>query len=37
MVPLPHAATTEIFVWQLQALINPGTQISEHSFEAWIW
>ena len=25
VVPLPHAATTEIFVRQLQALVTPGT------------
>ena len=24
VVPLPHAATTEIFVRQLQALVSPG-------------
>ena len=29
VVPLPHAARTEIFVRQLQALVTPGTQISE--------
>ena len=33
-VPLAHAATTEIFVRQLQALVNPGTQISDDLVEA---
>ena len=37
MVPLPHAATTEIFVRLLQALVTPGTQISDDLVEAWIW
>ena len=37
VVPLPHAATTEIFVRQLQALITPGTQVSDNLVEAWIW
>ena len=36
MVPLPHAATTEIFVRQVQALVNPGTKISHDLVEAWI-
>ena len=36
-VPLPHAATTEIFVRQLQALVNPGTQITDDLVDAWIW
>ena len=35
-VPLPHAASTEIFVRQLQALINPGAQVSDDLVEAWI-
>ena len=37
MVPLPHAATTEIFVRQLQALVTPGTQITDDLVDAWIW
>ena len=37
VVPLPHAATTEIFVRQLQALVNPGAQVSDDLVEEWIW
>ena len=37
VVPLPHAATTEIFVLQLQALVMPGTQIADDLVDAWIW
>ena len=37
VVPLPHAATTDIFVRQLQALITPGTQIADNLVDAWIW
>ena len=37
VVPLPHAATTDIFVRQLQALVAPGTQITDHLVDAWIW
>ena len=37
VVPLPHVATTEIFVRQLQALVTPGTQIADDLVEAWIW
>ena len=37
VVPLPHAATTGIFVRQLQALVSPGEQVSDHLVEAWIW
>ena len=37
VVPLPHAPTTQIFVRQLQALVTPGTQISDNLIEAWIW
>ena len=37
VVPLPHAATPQIFVRQLQALVGPGTQISDDLIEAWIW
>ena len=37
MVSLPHAATTDIFVRQLQELVTPGTQITEDLVDAWIW
>ena len=37
VVPLPHAATTEIFVRQLRALVTPGTQVSEELVEERIW
>ena len=37
VVLLPHAATTEIFVRQLQALVTPGAQVSDDLVEAWIW
>ena len=37
VVPLLHAATTEIFVRQLQALVTPGAQVSDDLVEAWIW
>ena len=37
VVPLPHAATTNIFVRQLQALVSPGTQIAEGLLDVWIW
>ena len=37
VVPLPQAATTEIFVRQLQALVTPGAQVSDDLVEAWIW
>ena len=37
VVPLPHAATTEIFVRQLQAVVTPGTQTSDDPVEPWIW
>ena len=36
VVPLPNAATTEIFVRQLQALVTPGAQVSDDLVEAWI-
>ena len=36
-VPLPHAATTDIFVRQLQALVAPRTQIADDLVDAWIW
>ena len=37
VVSLPHAATTDIFVRQLQALVTPGTQMTEDVVDAWIW
>ena len=37
MVPLLHAATTDIFVRQLQALVTPGMQIADDLVDAWIW
>ena len=37
VVPLPHAASTDIAVWQLQALVNPGMQIADDLVDAWIW
>ena len=37
MVPLPHAATTKMFVRHLQALVTPGAQVSDNLVEAWIW
>ena len=37
VVPLPYAATTEIFVRQLQALVTPGAQVSDNLVQAWIW
>ena len=37
VVPLPHAATTEMSVLQLRALVTPGTQVSDDLVEAWIW
>ena len=37
MVPLPHTATTEIFVRQLQALVTPVTQIADDLVDASIW
>ena len=36
VVPLPHAATTKIFVRQLQALVSTGTQIEDDLVDAWI-
>ena len=33
VVPLPHAATTEMFVRQLQALFGPGAQVSDDLVE----
>ena len=37
VVPLPHAAATEIFVRQLQALVTPRAQVFDDLVEAWIW
>ena len=37
VVPLPHAATTDIFVRQLQALVTPQTQIVDDLVHAWMW
>ena len=37
VVPLPHAATTDILVRQLQALVAPGTEITDNLVDAWIW
>ena len=37
VVALPHAPTTQIFVRQLQALVTPGTQVSDDLIEAGIW
>ena len=36
VVPLPHAATTKIFVRQLQVLVTPGTQMADDLVDAWI-
>ena len=37
VVPMLHAATTDIFVRRLQALVTPGTQITDDLVDAWIW
>ena len=37
MVALPHSATTNVCVQQLQALVNPWTQITDDLVDAWIW
>ena len=37
VVLLPHAAATEIFVLQLQALVTPRMQIADDLVDAWIW
>ena len=37
VVPLPHAAFTDISVRQLEALVTPGMQIADDLVEAWIW
>ena len=36
VVPLPHAASTDISVRQLQALVAPGMQIAEDLVDTWI-
>ena len=37
VVPLPHAASTDISVRQLQALVTPVMQIADDLIDAWIW
>ena len=37
VVPLPHAASTDISLRQLQALVNPGMQSADYLVDAWIW
>ena len=37
VVPLPHAASTDISVRQLKALVIPEMQIADNLFDAWIW
>ena len=37
VVPMPQAASTNIPVRQLQALVTPGMQIAEDLVDAWIW
>ena len=37
VVPLPHAATTENFLRQLQVPVTPGARVSDDVVEAWIW
>ena len=37
VVPLPHAASTDISVRQLQGLVTPGMQIADDLVDAWIW
>ena len=37
VVPLPHAASTDISVRQLQALVTPRMQIADDLVDAWIW
>ena len=36
MVSLPHAASTDISVRQLQALVTPGMQIADDLVDVWI-
>ena len=37
VVPLPHAASTDISVRQLHVLVTPGMQIADDLVDAWIW
>ena len=37
VVPLPHAASTDISVRQLQGLVTPEMQIADDLVDAWIW
>ena len=37
VVPLPHAASSDISMRQLQALVTPGLQIAYDLVDAWIW
>ena len=37
VVCMPHAATTDIFVRQLQALFTAGMQIADDLVDTWIW
>ena len=37
VVYLPHAASTDISVRQLQALVPPGMQMADDLVDAWIW
>ena len=37
VVPLPHAVSTDISLWQLQALVTPGMQITHDVVDVWIW
>ena len=37
VVILPHAATTDIVVRQLQALVAPGARKADDLVDAWIW
>ena len=36
-VPLLHAASNDISVRRLQALVGPGMQIVDDLVDAWIW
>ena len=37
VVPLPHAASTDISVRRLEALVIPEMQIADDLVDAWIW
>ena len=37
VIPLPHAASTNISLRQLQALVVPGIQIADDLVDAWTW